>query len=445
MGFSSRFPRTSRAMKTSGKVLAAGAVVYMVVGFAAVRLVKDPVHFSPVAAGTVALPPLAATAEGPGRTVVKGAISVHTGRSHDAEGTLEEVAAAAAEADLDFVVLGDHVGDWAAQGPAALAPRRIQGVLLLPGHELAVEDAGRVLAVGLDTLPRDWKGTVEELVDRVHATDGFLSVVHPRSSRDRERWKVDVRPGIDAWESFDVSEMARLRQGEPLVGYRVVALLTGLVIGQGQKSLTRFWREGTGTPALLAYDSVRAQEHVALTGGLNHHPKARILGSLFPAYQPFFRTVVNHLDLDAPLNADPAIAQRQILDALRRGDLFVTLGDARDVEDFGFLAVGSDGSAVGMSDVGCWPGEGRLVVSLPSHGTGTLPVRILRDGKEVAWLRGAGGERLQWPVPGPGVYRVEVFKGGWRVGGLRVGFQPWILSNPVELQVPGPERVAGGT
>ena len=41
-------------------------------------------------------------------------------------------------------------------------------------------------------------------------------------------------------------------------------------------------------------------------------------------------------------------------------------------------------------------------------------------------------------------YRVEVFTGGWKVGGLRAGFQPWILSNPVELQVPDPDRVAGG-
>jgi hypothetical protein len=224
----------------------------------------------------------------------------------------------------------------------------------------------------------------------------------------------------------------------------VLALLTGLVIGQGQKSLTRFWREGTGTPALLAYDSVRAEEHVALTGGLNHHPKARILGGLFPAYQPFFRTVVNHLPLDAPLDADPVVAQGQILDALRRGDLFVTLGDARDVEDFGVVAVGADGSAVRMSGVGSWPGEARLVVSLPSHARGTLPVRILRDGREVAWLPGAAGERLQWEIPGPGVYRVEVFKGGWKVGSLRAGFQPWILPNPIELQAPGLDRVAGG-
>ncbi len=444
MGFSSRFPRIFRGIKTSGKVLVAVTVLYLAVGFLAVRVAKDPVRLSPEVPPTVALPPLASTAEGSDRTVVKGAISVHTGRSHDAEGTLEEVAAAAAESDLDFVVLGDHVGDWAAEGASALVPRRIQGVLLLPGLELAVQDAGRVLAVGLDTLPRDWTGTVEELADRVHAEDGFLSVVHPRSPRDRERWKTGLPPGIDAWESFDISEMARLRQGEPLVGYRVIALLTGLAVGQGQKSLTRLWREGTATPALLAYDSVRAEERVALTGGLNHHPKARILGGLFPAYQPFFRTVVNHLPLGAPLDPDPAIAQGQILDALRRGDLFVTLGDAGDVEDFGLLAVGADGSAVRMSEAGSWPGEARLVVSLPSRARGTLPVRILRDGEEAAWLQGVGGDRLQWELPGPGVYRVEVFKGGWKVGGLRVGFQPWILSNPVELQASDPDRIAGG-
>ena len=444
MGFSTRFPKASRKLRASRKWLLPALVLYMATGFVAVRLVRDPVRLTPAAAGPLPVLTLPA-ARAPG-TVVRGAISVHTGRSHDAEGTLEEVADAAVPAGLDFVLLGDHVGEWASEGASALAPRRLDGVLMIPGVEMAVLDAGRVLAVGLDTLPRDWYGTVDELIARVDPHDGFLSVVHPRSPRQRERWRAGLgRPGIDAWESFDVSEMARMRLTEPLVGYRIPALLTAMATGQGHRSLTRLWREGSATPALLAYDSVRARGPVTLTGGLNHHPKTRLFGGLFPAYQPFFRTVVNHLILDAPLPDDPVSARNRILDALRNGRLFVTLGDAEDVADFDVVVVGPDGGGIGMGEIGPWSGGARLVISLPAHARGTLPVRILQDGHEVAWLQGEGGDRLQWEIPDAGVYRVEVFKGGRRLAGLRAGFQPWIFSNPIEVLGAGPARIADGS
>ena len=42
-------------------------------------------------------------------TEVRGALSVHSGRSGDSEGTFDEVGAAAARATLDFVVLGEEM------------------------------------------------------------------------------------------------------------------------------------------------------------------------------------------------------------------------------------------------------------------------------------------------------------------------------------------------
>ena len=47
----------------------------------------------------------------PSRNLISGVFSVHTGRSHDARGTRDQVAAAASEAGLDFVIIGDHPPD----------------------------------------------------------------------------------------------------------------------------------------------------------------------------------------------------------------------------------------------------------------------------------------------------------------------------------------------
>jgi len=425
-----RWTRVRKGVWTTAKLLALVVALYLVVGFVAIRTGSDPVDLSLGGDPAPAPSPPAAEVR---QTLVRGAISVHTGRSHDAEGTFDEVAEAGAATGLDFVVLGDHVGDWADEGVGVLDPARLSGVLLIPGLELVVKDLGRVLAVGMDTLPREWLGSVEELVAEVDEGDGFLSIVHPRSSRGRERWNGLGVSGIDAWESFDVSEMARMRQNEALVGYRIAGILASMATGRGHESIARFWKEGTETPALLAYDSVRASTPMVLTGGLNHHPKARVLGHLIPAYGTFFRTVVNHVMLPEPLVDDPFQARAQLLDALRSGRLFVTLGDGNEILDFDFWAVDGGGSAMVMGARGPWTGSGVLGIRVPSE-AGRTVVRVLRDGGEVAWLDARGGEVLGWDVPGPGSYRVELFKAGWKVGGLRFGFRPWIVSNPVELR-----------
>lgn len=419
-----------------------GAAVYLGAGFLSLRLVRGPVTVAAadltpsVTSGT--LP--GAVEDGGGAessrdwTVVRGALSVHGERSHDAEGSMDQVAAAAARSGLDFVFLGDHPGDWIEEGSAAMAPFREEGVLVVPGLELVVSGAGRVLAVGIDTLTRRWEGEVSALSSRADSLDAFLSVVHPRSPRSRERWDGLGAPGIHAWESFDISEMARLRLEDPWAGYHVVSFLSSLVVGRGEAGLRGLWRERTTTPALLSYDSARAAEPLVLTGGLNHHPKARWGGLLFPAYEPFFRTVVNHVAVEGSgLARDPLAARQQIIRGLKAGRVYVTLGDPEGAAGFHFEGIRGTGGKVPMGGAGSLGSGSTLHVRLPDGGSRRILVRVLRDGEEEGWVEARRGEEVHWPVDEPGIYRVEVFRAGPRLAGFRFGLHPWILSNPVEF------------
>src|SRR5688572_24010415 len=74
---------------------------------------------------------------------VRGAIHVHTNRS-DGSGTVDDVAAAAARAGLQFVVFSDH-GD--ARRPA-MAPVYRHGVLCIDAVEIS-SSGGHILAIGL--------------------------------------------------------------------------------------------------------------------------------------------------------------------------------------------------------------------------------------------------------------------------------------------------------
>lgn len=362
---------------------------------------------------------------------VRGALSVHSGRSHDAEGTFDEIGTAAERAGLDFVVLGDHPGEWLHE-PGALDPLRNRGVLVVPGQEMVIPGSGRVLAVGLeaDTVVERWEGSVADLAQRVEAVDGYISVVHARSPRGRERWQAGLdAPGIDAWETLDISEIARVRLEDRWAGYHITSFLFGLVTGTADGPVLRLYREGTAAPGLLAYDSARAGESLTLTAGLNHHPKARIAGRLVPPYTPFFRTLVNHVVVDRALADDPRVGRSELVRGLRGGRVFVSLGDAPGAAGFRFGSLDDE----------------TLVVRLPPQSTGRYLVRLLRDGRDLGWVPAEGGTAFTVRVPGPGAYRVEVARAGVSLGPWRYGLRPWILSNAVEVgaAIPASPSVAG--
>jgi len=75
------------------------------------------------------------------RGLVGGAYHVHSTASHDASGTVEDIASAAHDAGLSFVVLTDHDAD-----PAP--PRFVGGVLVITATELSTP-AGHLVALGL--------------------------------------------------------------------------------------------------------------------------------------------------------------------------------------------------------------------------------------------------------------------------------------------------------
>lgn len=359
-----------------------------------------------------------------GSVEVRGALSVHSGRSHDAEGTFDEIGAAAERAEIDFVVLGDHPGSWLHEA-GALDPLHSRGVLIVPGQEMVIPRRGRVLAVGLeaDTVVERWEGEVRDLTDRVEAAGGYISVVHARSPRGGERWQAGLdAPGIDAWETLDISEVARLRLADRWAGYHMTSFLAGLITGTATGPVLRLNREGTSAPGLLAYDSARARESLTLTAGLNHHPKARIAGALIPPYTPFFRTLVNHVVLDRELSADPRQGRSELLAGLRGGRVFVSMGDAHRAAGFRFGRLDAE----------------TLAVRLPPAAEGRYFVRLLRNGRDMGWVPVEGASALTVRVPGPGVYRVEVARAGIAIGPWRYGLTPWILSNAIDVGAPVP-------
>src|SRR5687767_5496223 len=93
------------------------------------------------------LPPAAKRTDSPPASVVRGAFHIHSNRS-DGSGSVDAIAAAAARAGLQFIILTDH-GDGT-RPPDAPAYR--DGVLTIDGVELNTT-AGHYAAIGLPAAP----------------------------------------------------------------------------------------------------------------------------------------------------------------------------------------------------------------------------------------------------------------------------------------------------
>ena len=132
-----------------------------------VRFVLPMVIFATAigAAILAALPPrrlhLASTNPPATPTVVAGVFHIHSSRS-DGTGTPDEIAAAAARAGLQFIVLTDH-GDGTRQPDP---PKYRRGVLCLDAVEISTAD-GHYIAVGIPKVPYPLAGEGRDVVEDV--------------------------------------------------------------------------------------------------------------------------------------------------------------------------------------------------------------------------------------------------------------------------------------
>ncbi len=357
-----------------------------------------------------------------------GVLGVHTQRSHDAEGSESEVVRAALDAGLDFVILTDHRSADAPQELWQVQARYEEGVLLVRGQEISLGgDVGRVLVFGIDTAVTHWESGPEELRRTLENEGATAIVAHSRSPRTRDSWRPRRTPGIVGWEVFDLADVGRARLKDPWVVYHLLALVASAPLGRMDESLLRLHRRGFDQPAVAAFDSLYPWNRSTALGALDAHPKTRVGGRLLPGYGPFFKSVVNHIELASTLPRDAAAAMDALAAGLRAGGAFISFGDTQLARNFSLRLVARGRGAVGIGQAVAWEEGQFLRAGFWGGPSERLIYRVVRDGEHRAWVSGA---ELAWPVDEPGVYRVEVYRYALRVGPLTWNLRPWIFANP---------------
>jgi hypothetical protein len=351
---------------------------------------------------------------------ITGNLHLHTVAS-DGTGTHDEVASAAARAELDFIVYTDHnvwvEGEEGWYHDAATDRR----VLCLMGQEVndpKLEPERNHLLChfvrsDLDHVAHE----PQQLIDTVLSRDGLAFLAHPL-----ERPGFGEAAHIYPWTVWDISGFTGIELWNAMtdVKWRLRNFWPRGLIG----AFVPNWVLSAPFPEVLAkWDELLATgQRVVAIGGSDAHAMSftwrGITRTVYP-YDFLFQAVNTHLLLPAPLADELDQAKSQIYEALKAGHCFVGYDAIGSPSGFRFTATSGQNQAL-MGDILPLNGQVRVQVASPQPAY----LRLIKDGRPVLEKQTA---TLEWVAAAPGVYRVEAYRRYW--GELR----GWVFTNPIYI------------
>lgn len=355
-------------------------------------------------------------------TTIYGAYHIHTNRS-DGSGSLDDVAQAAADAELQFVVVTDH--DDATRTPEP--PHYRQGVLIIDAVEINTA-AGHLVALGLrGASPFPLGGEARDTIEDVHRMGGWAVAAHPDSPRPALRWRgrVEATDGIE-WINAD-SEWRDEAPRRLLTGvghYLVRAPEAIAAIFDRPATSLRRWDQLSRTRSVVALAGVDAHARIGLDETAEPRQAHTILAR--PSYADMFRTLVQAIELPSPPSGVAGADAELILSALKGGRTYSVVRALASPGRVTFTA--SDGRVTrGMGE--SLPTEAPVAIRAHVPEPSDATVALWRNGVEVASGRGDVASTHTGPEA---VYRVEV-----RLPGHAV---PWIVTNAIRVGMPPADR-----
>jgi hypothetical protein len=349
---------------------------------------------------------------------VRGAIHVHTRRS-DGTGTVEEVAAAAGRAGLQFVIFTDH-GDGTRGSDT---PVYRDGVLCIDAVEIST-NGGHVVALDLPQAPFPLGGEVHDVLDDVRRMGGMSIAAHPDSSRGELGWS-DWNSSFDGIEWLNGDSQWR-DEGWPTIAQSLLtypfrrAPTLATLLDRPDDLVSRWDMLLRERPVVAV---AAADAHARL--GPGRDPYGRSLSLHVPSYEQVFRTLSISLP-EAQLHGDAREDARVVVDAIRNGRVYSTVDALATPAVVTFTA--TDGShRAAMGDY--LPAERPVILHVGADAPGEATIRLISDGNTVA--SGKPPELSYEAPPRAAAYRVEIDLPS--APGMPP--VPWVVSNPIYVGI----------
>ena len=346
-------------------------------------------------------------------------LHMHTCYS-DGAGVHQDIARAALRAAVDVVIVTDH--NVLARGLEGYYREGDRRVLMLVGEEIhdqaRTPQKNHLLVLGVDRELATSAADPQTLIDQVREAGGLSFLAHPFE----QAAPIFHQPDI-SWEDWSVQGFSGLEIWNALSELKTV--IPSRLRAAFHACFPAFVAHGPPIPTLEKWDAYLASgRRVVAIGGSDAHATRHHLGPLsrvvFP-YEFHFRCVNTHLLLWEPLTGTLQDDRRSVLAALREGRCYVGYDLPASTSGFRFTAHGREQIVTMGQEI---PHKGG--VTLQSRVPAASEMRLIRDGVLVA--RWANHPAFTHTAPGPGAYRVEVYR---RYLGRRRG---WIFSNPIYVR-----------
>jgi hypothetical protein len=353
-----------------------------------------------------------------------GALHIHSIYS-DGTGKIEDIARAAKDSGLDFILMTDH---------NTLRPKEdgyekwINDIMVIIGYEINdTDNKNHYLALGTDEVIGTYKVlengelgcklSAKEYIKLINEQGGFGFIAHPDEERGHIRghsaypwtqWDANGFAGIEIWNHM--SEWIEGMNEENTLQRFLHPLKT--IVSPPQKTLKR-------------WDILAQQRHVTAIGSVDAHAfRQNILGFLDVevfAYKILFKSIRTHVLVEDEIyvnNTETFPSDKQkILDALRCGRCFIANyyhGDAKGFRFFGEYK----GETFNMGDT--IPLNNKDKIKLRALVPKESTIRLIHNGSMISETTAMNNI---WDIKERGVYRVECWQDNWG----------WIFSNHIRV------------
>jgi len=343
-------------------------------------------------------------------------IHIHSTYS-DGQGTYSVIAAAAAQAGLDVIIVTDH-NIWVKglEGYYESAGKR---VLVLTGEEVHNQDRypqkNHMLVLGAELEVATFASDPQELLDTIRQRGGLAFLAHPDEMDLKIVGETDI-----TWVDWDVTgysgfELWNHMSEMKTVSRTMLDLILNILIPE---------RIATGATlaTLERWDrALTTGLHLSVIGGADAHATKYKLGPISKTILPYafhFNSINNHLLLTEPLNGDLAHDKALIYAALRNGASFIGYDLPASTHGFSFT-ISNEETTAAIGETLTLTRGATVQVRLPFP----AQFRLIRNGQVIH--QSTSLQHLAYPLVEPGAYRVEChlnFQGKTR---------GWIYSNPI--------------
>lgn len=340
----------------------------------------------------------------------KGHIHIHS-RYSDGGGKVKQIAARAAQAGLDFIIITDHYNlNGLYEGEEGCR----NGVLVMIGMEVN-QECNHYLALGVKEVVANNDKNPQAVIDEVNRQKGIGIIAHPfekgspyyQKGRTYEwkDWSVSGFQGIEIW-----NYLSQFRDACTSI-LKSVYLLFNPVAGLSQPC----------SQALKTLDQLQEAGHkIFAYGGSDAHGIRIRVGWIPIKVSPYylcFRLINMHVLCRKELSGNLQFDKAQIYEALREGRSWIACDYYRPSDGFCFEL---------HDDIEAWPiGSSvkftpnlKITVKTPAWAR----VVLLHNGR---YLEASQGKSHFFTNLQPGVYRVEAYlKDKYR-------YRPWIYTNSI--------------